>query len=1711
MAQCKFVAPNGNKSNLYDKIYSQFGSKTAIKGWATTRTQEFKNWYDGEKDANGEPVLNELNEFVNKNGDIRNLSDILEDYISQTTTLEAFSKQVEDLTDIFTNQGLNIEVKLNSDANDIGSVVTINGTTTLEFNPRKIKSDSAFHEFGHIYVDMLGEHKHVTRGIELLKDTPLWNKVKNLYPNLSEDRLGKEVLTTAIGIEAAKEFAVRAKLRDLRGQGLLSNLKNIVTWVQHFFKLIADKLGIGMTPARRLAYDLVSGNLRYTLTSKPASYKQQQKSKLTVEELQKMSKEMIKLSEDERNYVIDNDENRKLDRVTTVIDNLKDKFDRQAAIEKSLKSKNERHDFFKTKEDVETLWADTREEGTVIHGIFEDYIAQRNAGKSREEARKYVLDNLRDAPVGTDAEGIRFYSGAKKELVEGYVDNLLDFTDTLFAKGYKLYPEVKIFDEELGVAGTIDLLIEKPNGEYMIYDFKTKQKGKFDKFYSVYDKQKRYLHEAFDKTQVNKATDYALQLSTYALMLERKGFKVTKLAIIPITGTVVEEDGEYRYTDMSLDDNEYIDSDGVLPLKNFTQELETVYLDKDDVEKIIEEATETEETLDDLFTRASELNNISKNLENIILNLKRSISRMRATAAPEKAAQFESQVSTLIKKLMVEDEMMAVTSYTNFLTNGVASLLARFQDRVVSKKNPDGTEIEVVEKGYDNLTWHSIKQLEIENPQGYYEFLGFLINADMFIEQAMQIKDIPMSDAATHNIVLKNLKALEGHISDLKLKVKRLNVELDYRYAELSSNPLYGERGVLNATHDFFKAQPDETFMQANFDALADSHNRYMANVMRLYDYKMRTMKDEQKEELENWEDAVAKFTKATGKSLDIFVEKESGRIVPRIDYRGYYEARSKAFEEAHALNKVQKRKFLSKWFANNSRPLTQEERKALIKQKKRELDSTSFREWMQRNTYKDRNGRTKDNKSGVFFKPKEEVWETERYKSYDEASREMHTYLTNLMGYLTAHTKSSIVKDGYLPAIPKNDKGFMEQLIGNLGWRDKGVYDSELGVIENENGEIVNFLPFRFNNLLAQQKYHVITKDMDEAVKSDLREKNAEIRKNNKAAHATAINQNLAEVIPAYIREAVKHKHKKSMEFELLRVKKSFIDNHKIQLTKGGKAMKSKSRIEAGLDNVEVERTTIGSNTLKHYENWLRMVFYEEFENDEGTWQKVARVLQNFTSFKGMALNPLSAINNQMYGSIISNIEANAGQFFSKKDWLNATLEYTKNIPNFFAETGEGERFKHKQTAFVHYFNVMQDMDETAINDNQNPGVGNRVLQGMSWMASKAYALQHASEHNLQNRILFAMSYSHRLVDGKIVSFEEYKRGQMKPVHYKELTAEENKANLAYNKQKEKELRTEFDKAPNVFDAFDFTEGRLVAKEDVLPNEIAEFERKVLGVNQYLHGIYNKEDAGAMQQHALGRLAIQFRKWMRSGWNKRWGSRFGQSYWNERRNMKDEGYYMTTLRFFGTPIMDNWKAYWDKKGTDEAISALSAIGNVVKDIGRLFANFKVHYHTLDDNQRANVKRTLGEYFTFALLVAGLYLLKSIKGGDEEPDGALLLAIYQLDRTVTEMTTFVPVAAVPSYNPEKGVTAYVGGGWLNETKKILKSPTATFNSIESGLKISQYLLMYPFVDDEELTHQSGVYSGQNKLVTEIKKNIPMYNQYNRLLNLAKNYQYYKLF
>lgn len=183
-----------------------------------------------------------------------------------------FNRKVNKLTKAFANVGIfvNIEYDYNLDAKAEVQPAESDNRVTIKVNPDRISEDTAYHEFGHIFIDILGvENEIVKMGFEQLRDTDLYKKVKAQYPELSGEELDKEVLATAIGLEGAKITRTNP-----------NKIQILVNRIIRAFGKFLNKLGLKVQPgaASQLAEEMFSGNLKLEkLGGKLSPYAQRSK------------------------------------------------------------------------------------------------------------------------------------------------------------------------------------------------------------------------------------------------------------------------------------------------------------------------------------------------------------------------------------------------------------------------------------------------------------------------------------------------------------------------------------------------------------------------------------------------------------------------------------------------------------------------------------------------------------------------------------------------------------------------------------------------------------------------------------------------------------------------------------------------------------------------------------------------------------------------------------------------------------------------------------------------------------------------------------------------------------------------------------------------------------------------------------------------------------------------------------------------------------------------------------------------------------------------------------------------------------------------------------------------------------------------------------------------------------------------------------------
>ena len=175
------------------------------------------------------------------------------------------------------------------------------GGKVIRINPRHMTTDSIGHEYGHVLIDLLGgmNNPMIKQGRKQLEGHEIEAAVMKRYPDLAsnkDDRLDKEILTTAVGLKTAELF------KDAELQSKWER------WLVRFLRRLRAMLGIESSVVLNLAQKLVAGQeIRskeyagaqatkegYFIQGKPSRYEQQSRK---LEDMQTILDKMIQAEE----------------------------------------------------------------------------------------------------------------------------------------------------------------------------------------------------------------------------------------------------------------------------------------------------------------------------------------------------------------------------------------------------------------------------------------------------------------------------------------------------------------------------------------------------------------------------------------------------------------------------------------------------------------------------------------------------------------------------------------------------------------------------------------------------------------------------------------------------------------------------------------------------------------------------------------------------------------------------------------------------------------------------------------------------------------------------------------------------------------------------------------------------------------------------------------------------------------------------------------------------------------------------------------------------------------------------------------------------------------------------------------------------------------------------------------------------------------------
>lgn len=841
------------------------------------------------------------------------------------------------------------------------------------------------------------------------------------------------------------------------------------------------------------------------------------------------------------------------------------------------------------------------------------------------------------------------------------------------------------------------------------------------------------------------------------------------------------------------------------------------------------------------------------------------------------------------------------------------------------------------------------------------------------------------------------------------------------------------------------------------------------------------------------------------------------------------------------AMNKMGKAVF-DKWYNDNHvlNPITKEYeplaiwRQMIVKDEANNMEYSPKYKWLEtkvKDKYKN------PNYDEVKLQPSTNKYRNDKYYGMNVYQQKLYNEVDSLLNELVKDKRSrAYINRGYLPnqAVEQPHQGFTDywqDFKRSHGWYDTpNKSDIELNLYKRfSNAPMLHSLS-EIKLLPIREKQEGETTDEYLAYVRETQAKNNELRKQRAQENAERNNPNVLERLNSFI-DSMYNFNTRNDIARLAKITSNQLRNMDIiKRNPNDKLMDNRllSRI-TGKQEIRTAKSE-DSNIVKHFENQVRKLVFNEFEMDEGTRSKVSRVMRNMVSSKFMMLNVTGGIANVLYGKTQIQMEMAAGQFFKYKDFRKGENEWMQNIGSYLADA-YNETTNNETNAVIRLFNVIEsDMVTERYGKGSNP---------MGKLENLLFIQQTAGEHYMQNATLLAMLHSHRVVtvDGKnkVMSFEQFAMGLREEALLKVLRKNNPELVSKYEtfrdkvlesyiekeryvkfkadiitdflrsvpkeireefkttyKEDTKEEQKKFENHPSFRESLILKNGVATLKADSgLTNEdIAAFRNKVISVNHQIHGIYDKIGANQLQQSWWGALLMQFHKHLVPGYQKRFGYRLGHfdGIYNETRESISKGTYVSLGEFIAMPF----KKYYELNNSNE-LQAVRTLQGIAKGYADFVANLTTYYNILPEYDKANIRRCLGEWIAITKAVALFVVGKLMLDDDDDSTQVADYILYSADRLMSETIQYTP------------------WGLANEGKKLYSQPVAALSIASDNLKLLEACCSYIITGNpDDLYYNSGTYSGENKLKVNIMKQIPLLNQINKHQRLGANNSYYKV-
>lgn len=756
--------------------------------------------------------------------------------------------------------------------------------------------------------------------------------------------------------------------------------------------------------------------------------------------------------------------------------------------------------------------------------------------------------------------------------------------------------------------------------------------------------------------------------------------------------------------------------------------------------------------------------------------------------------------------------------------------------------------------------------------------------------------------------------------------------------------------------------------------------------------------------------------------------------------------------------------------------------------------------------------------------------------------------YLTQ--GWLPARVNAAITSKKALGRELLKIVGYMDETYDPTDWYDKIDYSKDkaqsmpmLGRLKGKNAEEIGKRPIKGENGYEKESDDDYKARLEEWRKNKRR---IELDTHKRLLDTDWVNVIQDYLVKAAKYNAIQDsKYELFFARTLLQNYGHYITTY----SRNGKKHYKKNYSGNNEDRADYLRTT-DTQLVEQFDNTIKRLVYDQWKaTNNPILMKWMSVLQGLTSSQYMMMNIKGGIANVTLGESSIMQEVFASEFFDMNSWVKGKRVYSSGILDYIQHcyggvpstlagsiinfmdvvdydehTGVSRLTKDAYAMMKNFRNSMYTPQTAGEHEMQNSAMfammeSHRIFVDDSKKAfGKAnYRFMNFAEyvHDLREK-----AFKSLLSESNLVKYEQYIKklkddaNDMRDyAHFRKDTITVFAAQmLSKDEQKEftkklktinKEAKAKFNEAPTIMSQFSRnTDGTLGFKDGTILNSLskikdtdninqayqllAEFKGRVISVNKFIHGVYDKSGRAQIEKTWIGSLLMQYHKHLPLGIMKRYRV---QGYYNEERGAVQKGMYTSLVDFLSIPFKRDKEVLGL---TDENVSVLQGIQNIGKGLINLAFNWNTCYDMLPEYDKANMRRALSGTLTVLATIAATIAMKA--GWDDDDSLLYNLSLYEADRLSTEAAQYFPITA-----------------W-GEGRKLYQSPIAAGSGITDALA-SMNMIAHMIIDGEDFdgTYKSGKFAGESKLKVYIERRIPIYRGIkSSFMDIKDNNKFYKV-